>query len=46
MWMADDALGRRIKTVEGNTTTITLYTGNDIVYEVKKEGTNPEIKTR
>jgi len=41
-----DALGRRLKTVEGNTTTITLYAGNDIVYEVKKEGTNPEIKTR
>ncbi|HOK71505.1 MAG TPA: RHS repeat-associated core domain-containing protein [Bacillota bacterium] len=29
-----DAMGRRIKTIQGETTTITLHSGNDIVYEV------------
>ncbi|MEA4885000.1 MAG: RHS repeat-associated core domain-containing protein, partial [Clostridia bacterium] len=29
-----DALGRRVKAVEGGATTITLHCGNDIVYEV------------
>ncbi|MGI6540833.1 MAG: hypothetical protein ACOX38_08665 [Bacillota bacterium] len=30
-----DAMGRRIKTIQGETTTITLHSGNDIVYEVR-----------
>jgi len=33
-----DALGRIIKIIEGNTTTINLYSGNDIVCEIKKIG--------
>ncbi len=28
-------MGRRIKTIQGETTTITLHSGNDIVYEVR-----------
>lgn len=40
-----DALGRRTKIVEGNISTFTLYSGNDIVYEAKKEDT-VETKTR
>ncbi|MEA4884992.1 MAG: hypothetical protein VB144_15300, partial [Clostridia bacterium] len=31
-----DALGRRVKAVEGETTIVTLHSGNDIVYEVRK----------
>ncbi|MEA4883918.1 MAG: RHS repeat-associated core domain-containing protein [Clostridia bacterium] len=31
-----DALGRRVKAVEGETTVVTLHSGNDIVYEVRK----------
>lgn len=42
---AYDALGRRIKVLEGSVETITLYAGNDIIYEVKKED-NSETKTR
>ncbi|MEA4882490.1 MAG: hypothetical protein VB144_02315 [Clostridia bacterium] len=30
-----DALGRRVKAVEGGATTIALHCGNDIVYEVR-----------
>jgi len=31
-----DALGRRVKAVEGGTTIVTLHSGNDIVYEARK----------
>ena len=40
-----DALGRRIKTVEGGVTTITLYSGNDVVYEVETPPTGPATTT-
>lgn len=29
-----DGLGRRIKTVQGTSATVTLHCGNDVVYEV------------
>jgi RHS repeat-associated protein len=32
-----DALGRRVKAVEGGTTIVTLHSGNDIVYEARTE---------
>lgn len=31
-----DALGRRIRATDGQTTTVTLHSGNDIVYEIRK----------
>ena len=41
-----DPYGRRVKTVEGDTTTITLYSGNDIVYEVKTKPGQPTVTTK
>jgi RHS repeat-associated protein len=41
-----DAYGRRVKIVEGGTTTITLYSGNDIVYEVKTQPGQPTVTTK
>jgi RHS repeat-associated protein len=41
-----DAYGRRVKIVEGDTTTITLYSRNDIVYEVKANPGQPTVTTR
>lgn len=40
-----DALGRRIKSVEGGGTTLTLYSGNDVVYEVETPPTGPATTT-
>ncbi|HHV53887.1 MAG TPA: hypothetical protein GXX55_00300 [Firmicutes bacterium] len=41
-----DPYGRRVKTVEGDTTTITLYSGNDIVYEIKTQPGQPTVTTK
>ncbi|HHV55885.1 MAG TPA: hypothetical protein GXX55_10625 [Firmicutes bacterium] len=43
-----DPYGRRVKIVEGDTTTttITLYSGNDIVYEVKTKPGQPTLTTK
>ncbi|MBE3577290.1 MAG: hypothetical protein IMX00_06325 [Limnochordales bacterium] len=41
-----DPYGRRVKIVEGDTTTITLYSGNDIVYEVKTKPGQPTVTTK
>ncbi|HHW45231.1 MAG TPA: DNRLRE domain-containing protein, partial [Desulfotomaculum sp.] len=41
-----DPYGRRVKIVEGDTTTITLYSGNDIVYEIKTQPGQPTVTTK
>ncbi|MGE5481682.1 MAG: RHS repeat domain-containing protein [Bacteroidota bacterium] len=41
-----DPYGRRVKIVEGDTITITLYSGNDIVYEVKTKPGQLKVTTR
>jgi YD repeat-containing protein len=41
-----DAYGQRVKVVEGDTTTITLYSGNDIVYEVRLQPGQPAVTTK
>ncbi|HHV54780.1 MAG TPA: hypothetical protein GXX55_04960 [Firmicutes bacterium] len=41
-----DPYGRRVKIVQGDTTAITLYSGNDIVYEVKLQPSQPTVTTK
>ncbi|MBE3584303.1 MAG: hypothetical protein IMX01_09355 [Limnochordaceae bacterium] len=41
-----DAYGRRVKIVEGDTTTLTLYSGHDIVYEVKTQPGKALVTTK
>ena len=41
-----DAAGRRVKTIEGDVSTVTLYLGNDVIYEIRGLGTANPLYTR
>ena len=41
-----DAAGRRVKSTEGTVSTVTLYLGNDVIYEINGVGTTNKVYTR
>lgn len=41
-----DAVGRWVKAIEGDVSTVTLYLGNDVIYEIRGLGTASPLYTR